>query len=642
MQSRTALWAPNVIQFFSRRAVTTSRTSGTSDVGDWRVCAYTCNQRTFVRGRRKCVREAPPMLKSAVRARANESKCGKALVKTPSAELYACLLIAFALYDAGDTCTMRLRSGCAFGRKTRSVRTLISAVDKIRANGRDGNSLTRSLTLEQSKLASDATFELPEVIWAVERASLPCANFLSLSSTRLVLPTSFSSPCKFSLSTDNVFSLYYSRRAGFLTASLVRGEILQSEVLGHLLHQGEGGMSDSFEVMIPGLNERAHRPPRGFHSFYINQLEMGLRFPRPRFTSRSLPAYQDKSKSTSPQSYSFLFLWLSSSDTTTCLWSPTFLCNADERMGKAELVKAMQEEARASGEVGQPTKAVKKRPAASSAEEEAHREKRAKKKGASTSGTRPGEDPKMTREPTPMTLTSEETPDQPPVITILEASSPARGKGPERALPLDFSKDSLVDSPTGVVATKFICNMVPDRDLLVLKRAKDIEAVGHFAANLTSAMDWGGEVVRRLTRAHRTGLRAQDEVVAVTQRKELEAELAAEKEARAAEKRALGAELERANARAERVKEDFLKSPEFDSLLEKKAWGYFKDGFWGCLAQFRSNGYSEEEHPASFLNLQQALENLGDDDDAEDEEEEQEEGEVGDDTEANTPNSPKP
>ncbi|KZV35202.1 hypothetical protein F511_09014 [Dorcoceras hygrometricum] len=307
-----------------------------------------------------------------------------------------------------------------------------------------------------------------------------------------------------------------------------------------------------------------------------------------------------------------------------------------ERMGKADLVKAMQEEARASGEVGPPKKAVKKRPAASSVEEEAHREKRAKKKGASTSGTRPGEDPKMTREPTPMTLTSEETPDQPPVITILEASSPARGKGPERALPLDFSKDSLVDSPTGVVATKFICNMVPDRDLLVLKRAKDIEAVGHFAANLTSAMACGGEVVKRLTRAHRTVkasrkkfdeamgrhaemvarledlevLRAQDEVVAATQRKELEAELVAEKEARAVEKRALGAELERANARAERVKEDFLKSPEFDSLLAKKAWGYFKDGFWGCSAQFRSNGYFEEEHPASFLNLQQALENL--------------------------------
>ncbi|KZV37539.1 hypothetical protein F511_43096 [Dorcoceras hygrometricum] len=345
----------------------------------------------------------------------------------------------------------------------------------------------------------------------------------------------------------------------------------------------------------------------------------------------------------------------------------------------------------------------------------------------------------MTRAPTPPTRASEETSDLPQIITIPEALSPMRGKGPERVLPFDFSKDSLVDSPTGVVATRLICNMVSDRDLPVLKGAKDSEAVGHFAANLTS-------VIRRLTRAHCTvkasrrnfdeamgrhaemvarlkeleALRAQNEGyfkdgfwgclaqfrsngyseeehpasfldlqqavdnfgdddddedeeeqeegevdgdteanlpsspkpyevravvrVAAAQRGGLEAELATEKEARAAETRAreaLGAELERANARAERAKEDFLKSPEFDSLLAKKAWGYFKDGFWGCLAQFRSNGYSEEEHPASFLDLQQAVDDLGDDDDAEDEEE-QEVGEVDGDTEANLPSSPKP
>ncbi|KZV50662.1 hypothetical protein F511_29715 [Dorcoceras hygrometricum] len=541
----------------------------------------------------------------------------------------------------------------------------------------------------------------------------------------------------------------------------------------------KGGMFDSFEVMIPGLNERAHRPPRGFHSFYINQLDMGLRYPLPRFIADLCQHIKISPSQLAPNSYSFLLSlaillrfhnlplvpyvlmqlikikrlgpgkfylshkgdhafikgnpsshkgWMSrfffvrrvdrKRDPWKCdmswrdniftftprtperspnltsfldamreksynapeLIQEDLLCalgfsrrgvelvgDLDERMGKAELVKAMPEEARASGEVGPPKKAARKRSAVSSAEEEAHREKR-KKKGASTWGTRPGESPRMTHEPTPLTRASEETPDLPPIITIPEALSPARGKGPERVIPFDFSKDSLVDSPTGAVATRLICNMVSDRDFPVLKGAEDIEAVGHFAANLTSEMAWGDEVVRRLTRAHRTVkasrkkfdeamgrhaemvarleelevLRAQDEVVATTQRKELEVELAAEKEARATEKRALGAELERANVRADRVKEDFLKSPEFDYLLAKKAWGYFKDGFWGCLAQFRSNGYSEEEHPAFFLNLQQALENLGDDEDAEDEEEEQEEGEVGDDTEANTPNSPKP
>ncbi|KZV45160.1 hypothetical protein F511_11760 [Dorcoceras hygrometricum] len=331
----------------------------------------------------------------------------------------------------------------------------------------------------------------------------------------------------------------------------------------------KGGMSDRFEVVIPNPNERAHRPPRGFHSFYINQLEMGLRFPLPRFIADLCQHIKISPSQLAPNSYSFL-------------------------LSLAILLRYHN------------------------------------------------------------------------LPLVPYVSSPMRGKGPERVLPFDFSKDSLVDSPTGVVSTRLMCNMVSDRDLPVMKGAEDSEVVGHLAVNLASAMAWGGEIIRRLTRAHRTGktnrkkfdeamgrhaemvarleelevLRAQDEVVAATQRKELEAELAAEKEARAAGKQALRAELERAHARAERVKEDFLKSPEFDSLLAKKAWGYFKDGFWGCLAQFRSNGYSEEEHPASFLDLQQALEHLGDDEDAE--EEEQEEGEVGDGTEVNAPNSPKP
>ncbi|KZV50339.1 hypothetical protein F511_36712 [Dorcoceras hygrometricum] len=487
----------------------------------------------------------------------------------------------------------------------------------------------------------------------------------------------------------------------------------------------KGGMSDSFEVMIPGLNERAHRPPRGFHSFYINQLEMGLRFPLPRFIADLCQHIKISPSQLAPNSYSFLLSlaillryhnlplvpyvlmqlikikrlgpgkfylshkgdhafikgnpsshkgWMSriffvrrvdrKRDPWKCdmSWRDnifTLTPRTPERSPNlTSFLDAMHEKSYNAPELIQKDLLCVfgfSRRGFELVGDLVYKPTRLKLASwastltTSTSGTRTGEAPQITREPTPQTCASEETPDQSPVITILEASSPARGKGPERALPLDFSKDSLVDSPTGVVSTKFICNMVPDRDLLVLKRAEDIEGVGHFAANLTSEMAWGGEVVKRLTRAHWTVkasrkkfdeamgrhaemvtrleelevLRARDEVVAAAQRKELEAELAAEKEARAAEKRAreaLGAELERANARAERAKEDFLKSLEFDSLLAKKSLG----------------------HPASFLNLQQALENLGDDDDAEDEEEEQEEGEVGDDTEANPPNSPKP
>ncbi|KZV20633.1 hypothetical protein F511_22047 [Dorcoceras hygrometricum] len=42
-------------------------------------------------------------------------------------------------------------------------------------------------------------------------------------------------------------------------------------------------MSDQYDILIPLPEDQAHLPPEGYHIFYINQLEMGLRFPVPRF-----------------------------------------------------------------------------------------------------------------------------------------------------------------------------------------------------------------------------------------------------------------------------------------------------------------------------------------------------------------------
>ncbi|KZV18129.1 hypothetical protein F511_30785 [Dorcoceras hygrometricum] len=221
------------------------------------------------------------------------------------------------------------------------------------------------------------------------------------------------------------------------------------------------------------------------------------------------------------------------------------------------------------------------------------------------------------------------------------------------------------------MATRYICNMAPDPNLSVLMKANDAEVIAHFSVHIAPAIVWGGEMVRRLTQSHQKvrstrrnfdkasrqhaetvakleeleACRARELEEAKTQQELLEAELITEKEARVAEKEAMRAELEEAKARseqeAERLKgearEDFLKSPEFDVLLGKRAFRYFKDGLWGCLAQFRAHGYSEEEHPASFLDLQQALARLGDEE--EEEEGEQEEGEAGDDAEDNPPPS---
>ncbi|KZV34363.1 hypothetical protein F511_35745 [Dorcoceras hygrometricum] len=210
----------------------------------------------------------------------------------------------------------------------------------------------------------------------------------------------------------------------------------------------------------------------------------------------------------------------------------------DERMGKAELLRAMQEEARTSGEVGPPKKTTKKRKAPSSAEKEVRHERR--KKGTSSSGTQPEETREKSRAKTHPTATSEEIPDRPPVITIAEAVS--SGKGPESTPPFDPSKDSLVDSPSAVMATRYICNMAPDRDVQVLKKANDAEVVGHFSANIASAMGQHTEAMARLEElaAHR----ARELEAAKTQRESLEAELAAEKGARALEREAMVVELE--------------------------------------------------------------------------------------------------
>ncbi|KZV52398.1 hypothetical protein F511_33539 [Dorcoceras hygrometricum] len=54
-------------------------------------------------------------------------------------------------------------------------------------------------------------------------------------------------------------------------------------------------------------------------------------------------------------------------------------------------------------------------------------------------------------------------------------------------------------------------------------------------------------------------------------------------------------------------KEEFLQSKEFDSLCSGRASVFFEQGFNGCLAQFRANGYFEEEHPASFLDVEQTM-----------------------------------
>ncbi|KZV47432.1 hypothetical protein F511_32851 [Dorcoceras hygrometricum] len=351
----------------------------------------------------------------------------------------------------------------------------------------------------------------------------------------------------------------------------------------------------------------------------------------------------------------------------------------DERMGKSEMLNAMEEAEAASSGASVPPKTTKKRKASIPVEKEARRQR--KKKGASTSKVQPTSTAEKGRASMLPIPTTEERPDPTPTITIPEPSFPKEGPtkevGPGRVPPLNFFEDSLVVSPSGVVATNLLCHIGPDRDIDRLAGASNTEAVGLFSSNLAVALAWGGEVIKRLTRAQRevadlrrgfddttehcTTLEMRLAEVEAARAEEVRAaemhvaaletrglRLEAEKAALLSEKKALDVTKAHAEEEAERLrseainardldKEAFLKSSKFGTLCAKKALGYFKVGFSGCLAQFRANGYSEEDHPASFIDVKKALMEMSDEEEADEEEEEEE-----DDADATPPSSPKP
>ncbi|KZV55926.1 hypothetical protein F511_20748 [Dorcoceras hygrometricum] len=282
-----------------------------------------------------------------------------------------------------------------------------------------------------------------------------------------------------------------------------------------------------------------------------------------------------------------------------------------------------------------------------------------------------------TREESPApTPPSPTTPMPPKTIPKVRSSGvrPRMDTGLGRAPALNIFEDSFVVSPFGSVATGLLCNMIPNRDVSRVRNATNSEAVGLFAAQFAAAMVWGGEVISRLTQAQREvndtcqsfddhtelemqladleAARAQENRAAEAKKEALEAQvkglaadkvaLVAEKEDLAAEKKAIEvkletlaakktaveveldetkarAEVEIGRLRSEAVnawglgKEEFLKSSEFDDMCTKRSLAYFESDFKSCVAQFRANGYSEEEHSDPFLSVARALDELPDD-----------------------------
>ncbi|KZV55940.1 Chromatin remodeling complex subunit-like protein isoform 1 [Dorcoceras hygrometricum] len=306
-----------------------------------------------------------------------------------------------------------------------------------------------------------------------------------------------------------------------------------------------------------------------------------------------------------------------------------------ERMGKSTLLKTMKEcpEEGSSGAAVPLVKVVKKRKAPTPVEKEARRQK---KKGASTSEERPAPITEMRRAPMPPAP----TPPSPMTHMIAKAISevpssevgPKMKTGPRRAPALNIFEDSLVVSPSGHVATGFKpdpeqghrTGMSPGAQ----REANDTRQ--HFDETLEHCTELEMRLVdleeasarkERAAEAQREVLEAQGQKLAV-ERAAMAIEkgvLAAEKEALKAENRAIRIELDALLVNKTAVEEEFVKSSEFDDLCVKRSLAYFKSGFQSCVAQFRANGYSEEEHPAPFLNVARDVEELPDDEEEADE-----------------------
>ncbi|KZV29846.1 hypothetical protein F511_43026 [Dorcoceras hygrometricum] len=210
----------------------------------------------------------------------------------------------------------------------------------------------------------------------------------------------------------------------------------------------------------------------------------------------------------------------------------------------------------------------------------------------------------------------------------------------------DVEVSSFIAQPVTSTTVAFFQHFIPPLDVPVVSSASDKKITEALASNFLQVLIWGGELSRRVTKAREvahSSKRSLNDVMA--KHDKLMKEIEEVRGASDAEKRSLeqkltdseasiiriqeemkkaGEEAEEKIKRAqeedeaswEKRKADFLKSDEFDRLCSTRALSFFQQGFDGCLAQIRDNGYSEAEHPFSFLDVLKSLEALPDDGEA--------------------------
>lgn len=68
-----------------------------------------------------------------------------------------------------------------------------------------------------------------------------------------------------------------------------REDLMWYEVVGSYLNHNlmdtireSSGLLEGYDKDMPSAADRAHVPPEGYHTFYTDQIDMGLRFPIPK------------------------------------------------------------------------------------------------------------------------------------------------------------------------------------------------------------------------------------------------------------------------------------------------------------------------------------------------------------------------
>ncbi|KZV43973.1 hypothetical protein F511_33486 [Dorcoceras hygrometricum] len=211
------------------------------------------------------------------------------------------------------------------------------------------------------------------------------------------------------------------------------------------------------------------------------------------------------------------------------------------------------------------------------------------------------------------------------MITETPVSEPigAKGKAPEQQsteepyVLLDACAISFVAKPSGSVSLDFTRRLIPDQDYDVVTSVLDLAALEASSLHFMQALVWSGEVANRLIQAREEITKTKhsmDEQLA-----EIRANNDKEREVMTLELEASRDEAQLSKARALRVEEE---NKALQAELDKwrgeaaNSWELGKEKFCSPKS-LEESGYTEEEHPAPFLDVERALAAVSDDDDAE-------------------------